>query len=47
MFCRSLVEKLLAAHTVIMTLTFNGNHRMVFTKDPHQGAADFARTFQR
>ena len=37
-FCRSLVEKLLAAHTDIMTLTFNGNHRMVFTKDPQQGA---------
>ena len=38
MFCRSLVEKLLAAHTVSMTLTFNGTHRIVFMKDPHQGA---------
>ena len=37
-FCRSLVEKLLAAHMVSMVLTFNGTHRIVFTKDPHQGA---------
>lgn len=38
MFCRSLVEKLLADHTVSMALTFNGTHRIVFMKDPHQGA---------
>ena len=38
LFCRSLVEKLLAAHTVSMAFTFNGTHRNVFTKDLHQGA---------
>lgn len=34
MYCRSHVEKILAAHTVSMALTFNITHRIVFTKDP-------------
>lgn len=38
MFCRSLVEKLLAADTVSMAVTFNATHRIVFTNDWHQGA---------
>ena len=33
-FCRSLVEKLLAVRTVSMALTFNGTHKIVLMKDP-------------